>query len=184
MHDTKLIRTLRSLDRKELAELSHFCKAGFLSVSENVESLLKVILSYKPGFESSKLKKEFIYRKLFRDEHYDDTRMRLLISDALKIVNQFIGMKMTLTKPYEFEMLQLEHFNAAENNEFTMKRFREFRKKLDDMPIHDEHYFYLSFRLEELKNNFHAKRLYNIFPGSHLLLHNGKNCRYAFLRLF
>ena len=158
MHDSKLIRTLKTLDRKEQTDLNSFFTSGFNAINHTVVALLKYVLLYKPAFTSDQLSKETVFSHLFKGENYDDMKMRLLISDALKVVNQFIGVKMILSSPYEFEMLLLEHFNRSENNEFTLKRFDEFRKKLDEFPFRNEQYYSLGFRLETLRNNYHTKR--------------------------
>jgi hypothetical protein len=84
--------------------------------------------------------------------------MRLLISDALKAVYQYIGTSKILDDPVAFEMSLLEHFDKTESNELTLKRFEEFRKKVESFPYQNEDYFYYIFRLEELKRNYFVRR--------------------------
>jgi hypothetical protein len=52
---------------------------------------------------------------------YDDTRLRLLISDALKAVVPVHRSEQLLSDSYAFEMLLLEHFSKAENTELNSK---------------------------------------------------------------
>lgn len=158
MHDTKLIKTLRTLNRKELSELLRFSQSGFVTIAEKGQELLELILSCPPSFTSPRLKKENLFNKLFGRENYNDSRMRLLQSDVLKAVNQFISTKTLLTLSYEPEMLQLEHFIKSENNDYTLKRIDEFNRKVMAMPHRNEHYFYLRFRVEQIKSNYFAKR--------------------------
>ncbi|MGB3077047.1 MAG: hypothetical protein WBB36_17115, partial [Chitinophagales bacterium] len=89
---------------------------------------------------------------------FNDSKIRLLQSDILKLVNHFIGARVVFAVPYESEMLQLEHFMKTENNDYTLKRIGELEKKVAAIPFHNEHYFHLRFRIEQLKSNFHAKR--------------------------
>jgi hypothetical protein len=156
--ETKLLRTLRTLNRKDYSELCRYYSSGFISAPEAATALLDHLLSFKPSFTSPQLTKEKVFKKIFPGKSYADTKMRLVISDALKIVNQYIGISRIVEDTYPFEMLLLEHFSDAENNEHTMKRFDEFEKKLKSFPYRNEQYFYFSFRLEELKNNFFVRR--------------------------
>ncbi|MEO6169053.1 MAG: hypothetical protein ABIO46_09780 [Chitinophagales bacterium] len=158
MHETKLIKTLRTLSRKELAELLCFSQSGLMSVTDKGLELLQHILSCPPSFTSPQLKKEVAFKKLFAKQPYNDSRMRLLLSDVLKVVSYYIGVKMALASPNELEMLQLEHYIKSENNDFTLRRIEEFTKKIEAIPYQNEHYFYLRFRVEQLKSNFFAKR--------------------------
>ncbi len=158
MLETKLIKTLRTLQRRELAELNVFAQSGMVPLSEKAIALLQLILSFPPSFTSPELKKEIVFQKLFRKEPYNDSRIRLLQSDVLKAVQFYIAIKVVASIPLELDMLQLEHFVKAENNELTLKRITETEKKVEAIEIHNEHYFYLRFRLEQLKSNFNAKR--------------------------
>src|SRR4029453_16482725 len=132
-----------------------FYSSGYFRPAEKVTALLDWLLEFKPSFDSDKLKKEMVYHHLFDEELYDDTKMRLLISDALKVVNQFIAINKLLSDPFASALMVLDHFSQKENNEFTLKRLDEYRKKLDTYPFHSTTYYYWLFRLEELKNNYH-----------------------------
>lgn len=158
MLETKLIKTLRTLHRRELTELNAFAQSGIVPLSEKALALLQLILTCSPAFSSPQLKKEAVFRKLFKKEPYNDTKIRLLQSDILKTVHFFIGIRMAAAIPFELEMLQLEHFMKVENNELTYRRIAELEKKVEAMAIHNEHYFHLRFRLEQLKSNYNAKR--------------------------
>jgi hypothetical protein len=119
--ETKLLRTLRTLNRKDYSELYRYYHSGFISVPETATELLDHLLSFKPSFTSPQLSKEKVFKKLYPGKSYTDTKMRLVISDALKMVNQYIGISRIVEDPYPFEMLLLEHFSNAEDDEHTLK---------------------------------------------------------------
>ncbi|MBP9883756.1 MAG: hypothetical protein KBF32_10155 [Chitinophagales bacterium] len=158
MHETKLIKTLRTLNRKELGELLRFSQSGLVTITDKGQELLELIHSCSPAFTSPRLKKEQLFTKLFKGDPYNDTKLRLLQSDLLKLANQYISTKMLLASSYEAEMLQLEHFIKAENNDYTLRRIDEFTRKVDAIPYQNENYFYLRFRVEQMKSNYFAKR--------------------------
>ena len=158
MHDTKLIRTLRTLDSREMTMLSQFYQAPVFNPGVKAKELLDYLMKYKPAFSSRKLEKEKVYQKIFGDADYDDVKMRLLISDALKAVHQFISVSRMMNDQLSTEMLLLDHFFRSENDDYTLKRFEEFEKKLHALPYRDQKFYYFNYRLEELKNNYFTRR--------------------------
>jgi hypothetical protein len=170
MLDSKLIKTLRSLSRKELNDFARFFRDGYFRPAEKVVALLDYVLPFKPEFTAEKLSKESAFEVLFAGEAFDDSRIRLLLSDALKVVNQFVLMNKINADPFAADLLLLDHFSQRENSEHTLKRFEEYAKKLASFPFHNANYYYWLFRLEELKNNYYVKRgrdhdLQSLFHG-------------------
>ncbi|MCW3126900.1 MAG: hypothetical protein JWO03_2558 [Bacteroidetes bacterium] len=91
MHQTKLIQLLNRFDKNEIKEFEAFLGSPFFNTSEKLLTFYKLLIPYHPLYESPKIAKEKLYKKLHGATAYNDQTMRELISSLFKLAKEFIS---------------------------------------------------------------------------------------------
>ena len=96
MENSKLLDLLRILLPKEIARLGDFLRSPFYNKQDIQIRLFEDVIRFAPEFQSPLLSKEAVFNRIFGETIvYNDTKMRLLMSDAVKLVEKFIAISVT-----------------------------------------------------------------------------------------
>lgn len=87
-YKNKLLLLLHSFDRYELNKLQKFIESPYFNKSEIIISLFQLLK--KDIIKGQTKTKEFYYKKLFNNDKFDDQKFRNILSDILKLVQQFL----------------------------------------------------------------------------------------------
>ena len=93
MIKSKVIDSLKKLNKDELKEFSEFVNSPFYNKNKNVTALLGAIKKYWPGFENRNFTKENIYAILFPANEYADKTIRNLMSDLYSLLAKYLTVK-------------------------------------------------------------------------------------------
>ena len=91
MKDSKLIAAFRTLDTKELKKFEKFITSPYFNEHIGIIELGRYLTSLYPDFQGELITKAQIYKACFPDDGYDDLRLRHLVSDFLKLLEQFFS---------------------------------------------------------------------------------------------
>jgi hypothetical protein len=91
MHNNKLLTILKHFSKPDLNQFHKYIVSPYFNKSQQLihffEIILKGINSPKPAL----LEKENVWKKLFKDQKYNDVRFRKLNSDLLKMIGGFLS---------------------------------------------------------------------------------------------
>ena len=90
MQKTKLLELLRTLRKEEFRRLYKFVKSPYFNTNQGVVKLYEYLRPHYPEFKSAKLKKEEVFKYIYPDETYLDTRIRTLISFLKHLVEDYL----------------------------------------------------------------------------------------------
>ncbi len=90
MRESKLITLLKKIDEKERRNFEKFIQSPYFNSNKSVSQFWKCLKKHAPNYDSPKLERSKIYKKLFPGEVYDDNRLRQLRSLLLKLLQQFL----------------------------------------------------------------------------------------------
>src|SRR5437016_2571875 len=90
MIKSKVIDVLKIFTTDELKKFKLFVNSPFHNSNKKVIQLYELIRKYLPELNNEKLKKENLFKKLYKDKPYNDIVMRILISDLMKLAEDFI----------------------------------------------------------------------------------------------
>jgi hypothetical protein len=93
MIKSKVIDSLKKLDKDELKEFSEFVNSPFYNKNKNVSGLFSAIKKYWPDFENRNFTKENIYTILFPTNEYADKTFRNLMSDLYSLFEKYLTVK-------------------------------------------------------------------------------------------
>lgn len=91
MENTKLIRVLKVMKEEELKLLEKFIASPFYNESKILMAFYGYLRKLSPTWDSTKLEKEKIWKKLFPKEAYNDVRFRRFTSNLFQLVEQYIA---------------------------------------------------------------------------------------------
>ena len=90
MHSSSLIKLLSKFNKEEWKRFDKFVRSPYFNSNKSVIQLFELLKKYAPDFTSSKLKKEKISQKIFRNTVYKEKRMWQLMSDLKGLAEQFL----------------------------------------------------------------------------------------------
>ena len=148
MVNSKLIKLLKSLSEAEFKGLQVFVQSPAYNTNTNVLRLYRALKKYFPDFESPKLEKEKIFKKLFPNQAFSDVKLRQLRSKLSKIIEEYLiylefqkdefRKKKLLTEIYGKRNLYVEFKRGTEN----------LLWELEKQPYRDAEYFYDRYLLQ------------------------------------
>lgn len=139
MQDYKLIRILQVLTDKELREVRDFLKDS-KGNSSSIE-LFQVLCQFHPKFDSPKLTKDFLYKKLFPKQVYNDGKMRKQLTQLSQQIEDYLISK-ELGNSGEIRAKLLAKALGSRNGYGLFLETVESRlRELDKRPVRGRDYF-------------------------------------------
>ena len=93
MRGSKLLQLLKSFSEEEGKRFEKFLASPYFNNSNKLYRFFKLLSYHGPLYESDKLNKKILYSKLHGKQPYNDHTMRELMSDLLKLANEFVVLK-------------------------------------------------------------------------------------------
>lgn len=167
MHKTKLLELLRSLDKDEFRRFYKFVKSPWYNSNKGVVQLYEYLRPFYPDFDSPKLKKELVFKKLFAGERYRDTRIRTLISLLKRLVEDYLVERELQLQPFRKKEILTEAMSKRNLYDFFSQQSHEMIEMLEAQSTRDMHYYHAKMlRHQELF--FHPKTAKYSLESEHL----------------
>lgn len=91
MHNNKLITILKHFSKSDLNHFYKYIISPYFNKSKQLIQFYEIILKGINSPKASLLEKENVWKKLFKDQKYNDVRFRKLSSDLLKLIEGFLA---------------------------------------------------------------------------------------------
>lgn len=89
MLQNKVLRLLNRLSPKEFKELNRFLQSPFFNTNPRIVGFYDQLKKYYPSFDSPKLEREKLYKKLFPGKQYHYQQLANLITEFTKLTEQY-----------------------------------------------------------------------------------------------
>lgn len=167
MEKTKLVQLLKTFDSKELRAFGDFVLSPFYNKNREISDLYFFLKKMAiKGYPEQKLRKSYVSQIILPKEEYDEKRFNHLISQLLKLAEQFIGLN-----EFEGEGVIPEYFilkgyvkKGLEKNYNQI--LRRAKQKLDRYPHRDAQYYYQEFLLANVQEQFYSTKNIRTFDES------------------
>lgn len=90
MHNSKLIRLLKTLEPAECKDFPKFLQSPFFNSNKQCLSLCKYLLKYHPDFDSPKLGKELVFQKIFPGKPYNYNTLSNLMTSLANLTEEYL----------------------------------------------------------------------------------------------
>ncbi len=170
MENSKLIMLLRTFTKDEFEEFEDFVNSPFHNRHQPVVNFYNVIKEHYPEFRDDKLSKENIFIKLYKNKIYSDDIMRKLISQLLKLAEDYLAFKNIKADNFLVKSRLLPELNMRRQEMLFKKNYSLIETQLEKMPVKGKEYYYNRYLLEQIS------------MGHTDILRNGKNTEKADLQ--
>lgn len=149
MYKSKLISTLRTLSNKELKWFEAYIISPFFNKNEKVIQLFQLIKKYHPEYEEAKVAMEVITPKLFPKETYDEQKLRYVMTDLTKLLEDYLGYIEFEKNEIFRKYLLLNAYNDRNLGKYFQSGLDETRELQKKQPHRDKNYYFNQHLLEE-----------------------------------
>ncbi len=149
MTPTKLIELINGITNEEFRKFGDFVKSPFFNKSKRIIRFYNSLKVLRKRTDY-KITKESLWNYIFPGEKYDDQKIRLLISDFVKLAEKYLSykgytendlnQKIILLKEYRIRDLQ-KNFKSLRNNILKFYQTNSYINK-------DDNYYYFLYFLE------------------------------------
>jgi len=140
MQQSKHIQLLRTLSKEELRRFRKLLQSPFFTTNVNLLAFHDLIKKYYPAFDAPKLTKEQVFKQLFPRKVYDDNKMRGLLKEYTRLIEEFLIWQEA--KEQQDRPKQLLKVYAKRNLFDWYKRGRvRYIKTLEAKPFRDLAYY-------------------------------------------
>ncbi len=154
MLKSKVIEVLKTFSQAEIKSFRNYINSPFHNSNRKVLKLYELIRKHYPELNSKQLEKETLFKKLYPAKKYSDIVMRILISDMLRLAEEFLAYQ-----GYSKEFLAEKKFLLEELEERNLgtlfnRHIKEAEQYLEKEVIMNNSYFLERFEIESRKVNF------------------------------
>lgn len=150
MENSKLLELLRVLEPKEISRLGDFLRSPFYNKQDIQIRLYEDVIRFAPEYQSPELDKNAVFARIFgKTAVYNDSKMRLLMSDAVKLVEKFIAVVKVenIEVSYGIELMHFYTERLPKYFEPTLKLTKRVNEKYLKSGIISG-YFYYNYLIE------------------------------------
>ena len=157
MNDSKLIQILKTFSVNEIKDFEKFIASPYFSTGRNVEGLYSILKPYHPEFDSPKLDKKTVFKKLFPGEKYSEMKFKNVTTALTRLAEQFIINESFKNDPLEFESKLFNTYWNRENLKLFAGTMNSLEKKIDKLPFDHDSAFILNEKIASLKYSYFLK---------------------------
>lgn len=148
MYTHHLTDLLRSFDRKELMRLGKYLNSPYFNNRKMLVRLYNVLKRNHPDFDNKNFEKEKIYSILYKGKKYNDSTFRNLMSDLLKLTQNFLKQEGLKKKEIESTFYLTQELFSRGSVSLFMNEMSRSEYKLESRNQIDGEYFLNRFRIE------------------------------------
>lgn len=93
MHNTRLVQILRLLENNEWKRFGQFLNSPYHNIREKPVALFNYLHPYFPEFRDPAIEKGKVFKALFPDKPYNDTKLRQVMSYTTKKLEEFVAVE-------------------------------------------------------------------------------------------
>lgn len=158
MNDSRIIRILKSFSEIEIKSFGKFIDSPFLKPARNTNELYEFLIRHYPGFDSPKLKKEAVFKKLFPGDTFNERKLINLMSDLTKAAEDFLAISAFMKDENDFKLKLSKAYKEKNLYPESMKVLKNVEDKLEP-GFSSKKDFTSKFRqLTILKSAFYSKQ--------------------------
>lgn len=158
MLSQKLADLIQSMSKVELNQLEKFVVSPFYNQHVKVIELFSYIKGFYPDFNHPQLEKKKISEVLYPNETYNDARIRNVISDLTKLVEQFLIWKQLEDRPLDKAKYLLEATKERNIDKYHKPILNQLSRIQEETDYRDVFFYFNQHQLLEEQYEYTAKK--------------------------
>jgi hypothetical protein len=139
MVNSKLIEVLKVFSAEDMKLLLDFAAKQTDRKDTLPQKLLLILEKQFPDFPGKAITREKVYNKVFTDKKFNDNKLSKLMSELMKLIEDFIIYSKRLQHAADNKMNLLKFYFEKNLDKYFIATSRELKQLIDDLP-----YGYLS----------------------------------------
>ncbi len=152
MLNSSLMDIIRKLSPQELKGLNEYIHSSFFNKNKNVQKLFVYVSKQYPDFPPDKMNKEYVFKKLFPGEKFNDGFMRTLIFIITKLAEDYLAYLNFSGDKYNLKVSLLQELSKRNIDRILIKNLKVFEKDFSREVNLDDKYYRALFELEKVRN--------------------------------
>lgn len=150
MQNTKLLQLFKAIREGELREFTQFLKSPFYNRNQRVIALYEYLRKHKKNLEDERLDKKYTFKRLFKGEEYEDWKMRELMSDLSKLIEEYFIVKEAQQNEIERQMLLIQSLEKRHVDDQFFKYAHSLDERLDKLEVKNTRHYSTQLELQQL----------------------------------
>ncbi len=154
MEKTKLIATLKKLDKKEWRDLNKFVRSEYHNQHEQVIALFE----YYTTVNLEIIQPETVFAHLYPKQKYDDQKLHYLNSLLLEVTESFLAIEKWKNTNIEKNLYKIKSQQEKGLDKAFKQTFLKTSKQLEKQPLRNSTYFQKTYELHLEEFNFNEAK--------------------------
>jgi hypothetical protein len=158
MQNSKLFHVLKTLSVKELNGFEKYLHSPFFNVNENMKQLFSIIEPHHPDYSDDALERECLFKSLFREESFDEKKIRYAISDLTKLLEDYLLLIEFKKENVLNKYFLLKSYSERDIEKYFLQSWEETNIAQQKNPYRNMEFYYHQYLLEENSYLFTSKK--------------------------
>jgi hypothetical protein len=164
MHDTRLIKILKTFSVSEFKNFGKFIASPYFTTGRDLTPLYRVLKKFYPEFTGKGLEKEKVFTKLGKGK-YNEQLMRIMISGLYKMAVEYLKNLSVMASPVKTNLMLSESAIARGLFFLAEQHINEAEEMMPGDGI-DSDYFENRFEIENRKTDYNFFSDTTLYRGS------------------
>ncbi len=138
--------------------MGDFLASPALNRHEKLSEVFAVLASGRDVPEHAAWERHRFFSEIFPGEPYDDKKLRYVLSDLSKALEDFMVWSAFKQEPFEHDRLLLKSYRQRNLDKFVLSALGNMEKRMKDHPYRDATYQGMRFLTEEARFQFNSSR--------------------------
>lgn len=126
MQNNNLIKILKTFSRKEMTRFWEFTHSPYHNKHKELRLLIDYLNDLFPAFIEKKTNRKYLYKRLFKNEAYNQNRLALLFTYGLRLLEKFLSIEQYNKEGFQRHLDLLRQLRSKE-------LYTYYEKKLPDL---------------------------------------------------
>lgn len=166
MKNSKLLELLGGFDQNEFRQFCEFVASPYFNKNEDLIALVDYLEPLAPDFPQDKIKKEVVYKVLFRGQPFDKKQMAYLMNYLLKLGERFLAIQRYEKDDMLMNYHMLEQFVDRKLDKHYNYLFKKTQETLQVTDRQDGQGYYYQYLLSKVAtNHFYSQQIRKFDPS-------------------
>lgn len=141
MHQSKLLNLIAGFEIKEIHWFQKFLDSPFYNSNDEFILLFKYLKKYYPEFDSPKLSKPTVFKKLYPDEEFNVQKLRKTMHGLALLAEEFLVAIQLRGNPFEKKKLLITALGERNIYNYFKKKTENLLSEIEQNKQRDEHFY-------------------------------------------
>lgn len=148
MNNSSLLKILGTFSADEIKEFKDFISSPFYNKNKNVIKLFNYLRKFYPEFNDKRLAKEFIHKKLFSNENYNESFIRTAAFNLSKLAEDYLAISRFTKNKIKRGISLLEEFNSRKLGKNFLKLFDQLKEDVSDGKNAGNEFYFNKYQMQ------------------------------------